>query len=401
MGVRRTTAAAAVLAVLGVAAPAQARPYTACETVAAPRRVSAAAVPYEDQLYDLARLGPLADGSGVRVAVLDSGVDPDHPQLRGRLAPGRDFLRGNPDGRQDCVGHGTGVASIVAARPVRGVAFHGLAPGATIVPVRISEQEEIDGRAVGERGTAADFARAIDWAADPRRGDAQVINLSLVMTRDDPQVRRAVARAVARGVVVVAAVGNNGEPAKGNPTPYPAAYPDVIGVGAIGPAGLRAAYSQHGSYVDVMAAGDGVTVAALHAGHTLGAGTSYATPFVAATAALLKQRFPTLTPAQVTHRIIATADPAPGGRRSDGYGYGLLNPYRALTETLGPDTPASPAPAVVRTEDPAALALQARRARARDMALLVAAIGAGTVVLAGVLTGIVRRGRRRGWRPAC
>jgi membrane-anchored mycosin MYCP len=406
MGVPKAAAAvAAVLAAVpALPAPAQARRYTAC---AAPGQVGAtppgrtgAAAPYEDRLYDLARLAPLADGSGVRVAVVDSGVDPGHPQLRGRVAAGRDYLRGNPDGRQDCVGHGTAVASIIAARPAGGVAFHGLAPGATIVPVRISEQEEIAGRAVGVRGSSADFARAIDWAADPAGGDAQVINLSLATTRDDPRVRRAVRRAVARGVVVVAAVGNDGEPARGNPTPYPAAYPDVIGVGAIGADGSRAPYSQHGAYVDVMAAGDRVTVAAPPAGHTRAAGTSYAAPFVAATAALLRQRFPTLSPAQVARRIIATADPAPGGRRSDGYGYGLLNPYRALTEGLGPVSAAPPAAVAVPTADPATAAVRARRARARDRAVRVAGGGAGAVLAAGTLAAAARRGRRRGWRPA-
>jgi subtilisin family serine protease len=174
----------------------------------------------------------------------------------------------------------------------------------------------------------------------------------------------------------------------------------VIGVGAIGPNGLRADYSQHGPYVDIMAAGDKVTVAALHSGQTNGDGTSYAAPFVSATVALLKQRFPALTPAQIAHRIVATADPAPGGRHSDEYGYGLLNPYRALTETLGPDVPASPAPVVMHTADPAALALQARRAHSQDMALLVAGIGTGVVALLGILSAVVRRGRRRGWHPA-
>jgi membrane-anchored mycosin MYCP len=120
---------------------------------------------------------------------------------------------------------------------------------------------------------------------------------------------------------------------------------------------------------------------------------------VAATAALLKQRFPSLTPAQVARRILATTDPAPGGRRSELYGFGVLNPYRALTETLGPESPPPPAPAVMHTEDPAALALAARRAHAQDMSLLAAAIGVGVVLLVVVLAAALRRGRRRGWRP--
>jgi membrane-anchored mycosin MYCP len=385
------------LAAVLLPGPAPAFAFEACTSAVTQEKVSSAAVPYEDQLYDLGRLAPVADGRGVRVAVIDSGVDATHPQLHGQVTAGDDFLKGNPNGRQDCVGHGTGVASIIAATPVDGVPFHGLAPRATIVPVRISEQEQINGKIVGKRGTSQDFADAIDFASDPQRGDAQVINLSLVMTEPDDLVRAAIARAIERDVVVVAAVGNEGN--KENRTPYPASYPDVIGVGAIGPDGLRAAYSEHGTYVDVMAAGDKITTAALHSGLTSQDGTSFATPFVAATAALILQRFPMLTPAQVEHRMVATADPAPGGRHSDEYGFGLLNPYRALTETLGPDLPASPAPVAMRTNDPATVAMLARREHSQQMALLTAAIGAGVVVLVVILAAAVRRGRRRGWQP--
>ena len=91
---------------------------------------------------------------------------------------------------------------------------------------------------------------------------------------------------------------------------------------------------------------------------------------MAATAALIEQRFPGSSPAQVARRLLATADPAPGGARSDEYGYGLLNPYRALTETLGPDRPPAPPAAVAHTQDPVVVALQARRAHAQQVALV-------------------------------
>jgi membrane-anchored mycosin MYCP len=397
MGVRGA-AAVVLLAVLVPAAPVQARSVR-CGAVPEPAAVRAA-VPFETRLYDVPALRPLATGAGVRVAVLDSGVDADHPQLRGRVAAGRDFLRGGADGREDCVGHGTGVASVIAARPVDGTGFQGLAPGVTVVPVRISEQEQIDGAAVGAKGSPADFARAIAWAADPAGGNARVINLSLVMTVDDVRVRRAVAGAVAAGVVVVAAVGNAGGAGAGNPTPYPAAYPGVIGVGAVGADGSRAGFSQRGPYVDLVAPGAGVTVAAPGSGHRAVEGTSYAAPFVAATAALVLQRFPGATPEQVARRLVATADPAPGGGRSDEYGYGVVNPYRALTETLGPLRGGSAAPEAVFTDDAAAVALRERRDRAQRRALVVAAAGAGVVLVLVVAAGVWRGGRRRGWRPA-
>ena len=225
-----------------------------------------------------------------------------------------------------------------------------------------------------------------------------MINLSVVTGVDDDDVRDAVRHAIEAGVVVVAAAGNDGE--RGNPVPYPAGYDGVIGVGAITQGGVKAAYSQHGSYVDLVALGDAVTVAARGGGHALGSGTSFATPFVAATAALIKQRFPDATPAEVERRLEATADPSPAGGRSDDYGYGLLNPYRALTETLDRRSAAPAAAQRTRTADPARQAMDVRRARSRSSALLLAAIGAGAVPLIALTAIVVRRGQRRGWRPA-
>jgi membrane-anchored mycosin MYCP len=345
-----------------------------------------ATVPWEGLLLDPARLAPLATGAGVRVAVLDSGVDAGHPQLRGRVAPGRDFLHEHPDARQDCVGHGTAVAAVIAARQLDGTGPRGLAPQVTVVPVRVSEQTDESGAPAGP----GRFAEAIDWAVTT--GAADVLSMSLVSERDDERVRRAVARAIAAGVVVVAAAGNRGD---GGPTPYPAAYPDVIGVGAIGPEGVRGAFSQHGDYVDVTAPGVDVTVAARGSGHRSGTGTSYATPFVAATAALVRQRFPDLTPALVTRRILATADPAPGGPHSDEYGYGVVNPYRALTETLGPDTRAVPPPPAPHAADPVLVARQSRRAHAQSLSLTIAATAAAMLMLVAFGAAALRHRRRR------
>jgi type VII secretion-associated serine protease mycosin len=388
-------AAAATLAVLVVPAPARAA--NVCDSPPA-KATLAKGTPVEDQMYAPKRLAPLATGAGVRVAVIDSGVDAGHPQLRGRVAQGNDFLHGDNSGRQDCVGHGTAVASIIAAGPLTGTGFQGLAPGATIVPVRISEQTEIDGKAVGDRGTPRQFARAITWAVD--NGDADVINLSLVMTDKNDEVQAAIQHALDENVVVVAAAGNHGDEQGGNPTPYPAAYPGVIGVGAITADGVRAPYSQHGDYVDIAAVGDQVTVAARGEGNRTDQGTSFAAPFVSATAALIRQRFPGATPADVLRRLTATADPAPGGTHSPDYGYGLLNPYRALTESLGPATRAPAAPVVMHGDDSAAIALARRREHAQAMALVLAAAGAGLVLLLAASAVIVRRGRRRGWQPA-
>lgn len=401
---RAAAAMVAVLALLLVPAPPAAYAEHVCDTPL-PQAKQLSGVP----LYAPSELAPLATGAGVRVAVIDSGVDADTPALRGRVAAGADFLHHDPDGRQDCNGHGTEVASLIAGRPAGGSVFQGLAPGATIVPVRVSEEEDdADGGTSGDHASFGDFADAIDWAVDEGRAD--VINLSLVTTDGNTPVRQAVARAIDKGVVVVAAAGNHGRPGDPNPTPFPAAYPGVIGVGALTAAGVRADYSQHGDYVDVVAAGDGVTVALPGGGLDLGSGTSFASPFVAATAALIRQRFPDASPAEVARRIEATTDPAPGGAVSSGpgddaarnpeYGFGLLNPYRALTETLGPASPAAPAAEMMQAQDPAALARAARRADARRTSLWMALGGAGLVVAIGAAAIVLRRGRRRGWVPA-
>ncbi|SCG46774.1 type VII secretion-associated serine protease mycosin [Micromonospora inositola] len=388
------TALAAVVAAVLPAAPAAARAAPACSAPPAPVR-PVADQPWPQQRYAPDRLTPLATGAGVVVAVVDSGVDRRHPQLAGRVLDGTDFLDPGGDGTRDCAGHGTGVASIVAAAPRPGVAFRGLAPGARILPVRVSEQQVVDGRESGRTVGAGDFARAIRWAVDH---DADVLNLSVVLYADDPAVRSAIAYAVRRNVVVVAAAGNLHD--SGDPRPYPAAYDGVVGVGAIGTDGVRSPFSQTGPYVDLVAPGGDVLMAAPGHGHHRAEGTSYAAPFVAATAALLRQYRPELTATEVARRIVDSTDPAPG--RGDGYGAGVLNPYRAVTESPGPvvDRPIQAAVLPVDGTDPAAAAHRARRATARHRALLVAGVAGGTATVVVLLAAVLPRGARRRWRPA-
>ncbi|MFG3709422.1 type VII secretion-associated serine protease mycosin [Micromonospora sp. NPDC047730] len=373
-----------------------ARAAPGCPSPLAPVR-PVSAPPWPHQRYAPERLAPLATGAGVTVAVVDSGVDRRHPQLAGRVLDGTDLLDPGGDGGRDCAGHGTGVASIIAAGPRDGVAFHGLAPDARILPVRVSEQQVVEGRESGRTVSAEDFARAIRWAVDH---DADVLNLSVVLYADNPAVRAAVGYAVERDVVVVAAAGNLHD--SGDPRPYPAAYDGVLGVGAIGADGARSPFSQTGPYVDLVAPGSDVLMAAPGQGHHRAEGTSYAAPFVAATAALLRQYRPELSAAQVAQRIVASADPAPGGGGGGGYGAGVLNPYRAVTETGG-GAPERPRPATALADDrddPALVAQQARRATARDRALLVAGISGAAVAVAALLALVVPRGARRRWQPA-
>ncbi|GIH12425.1 type VII secretion-associated serine protease mycosin [Rugosimonospora africana] len=349
-----------------------------------------AGVPWAEQRYQPQRLSGIADGTGVVVAVLDSGVDGTSPLLHGRVLPGTDEL-GSGDGRLDCVGHGTAVASIIAASG-SGDGFAGLAPRARILPVRVTEQEIVGGTVTGRPGTVAGLAGALRWAV---AHGARVLNVSLVVYQDTAVLRSAVADALAHDVVVVAAAGNGHSRGSGpDRVPYPAGYPGVLGVGAVGPDGQRLSESPIGPFVDVVAPGGSVVAAG--EGKSLASynGTSFATPFVSATAALIRQRDPGLPAAEVSARILATADPVPDGRPSGGYGYGVVNPYRAVTESPDAAGPASaPVPARVAPRP------VATPAPVRGRAVALALAGAGLVALVVLAATIVPRASRRRWRP--
>jgi type VII secretion-associated serine protease mycosin len=369
----------------------------ACRVTPQQQRIPAiAGQPWAQQRWGFDRLADLGvSGKDVIVAVIDSGVDAGHPQLRGSVMPGWDAFDRSGNGQEDCVGHGTAVASLIAAQPIPGTPFRGLAPGVKILPVRASEHLDGDGSG---RGTPTDLAHAIDEAVT--RG-ARVINLSLVLAEDRPEVRRAIADALARDVVVVAAVGNAHDPnGDKDPTPYPAAYKGVIGVGAIDENGGRYARSQTGDYVSLVAPGHQIQVALPGDGYQLFEGTSMAAPFVSAAAALVIQKFgPTISARQVAARLTATADPAPGPPGSPDYGQGVLNPYRAVSDVLAENLPAKLPPLPQVRRDPTAEAAAAAAAHRRTVALSLAGGVGALAVLVVLVAVVVPRGRQRGWRP--
>jgi type VII secretion-associated serine protease mycosin len=277
------------------------------------------------------------DPSSVTVAVLDSGVDGSHEDLAGAVLPGWDAITEQPGGDTDTFGHGTHVAGIVAALAGNGLGVTGAAAGVRILPVRVLDT---DGS-----GWSSDIANGIRWAADQ---GADVINLSLGGTTPSSAYRTAIDYAVnQRGAVVVASAGN--EYQSGNPVEYPAAYPDAIAVGASNSAGGRASFSNTGSYVDLAAPGTSImapcpmggAICSSSSPYTRMSGTSMAAPFVSAAAALLRAAQPTSSAGQIRDWLSLTATDAGAAGRDDEFGFGIIDPRRALAAAAGtaPGTP--------------------------------------------------------------
>ena len=367
---------------LTVAEPAQAASCWGQKPTAAARVTTPQ---WSQQWLDPARLHRISTGGTVRVAVLDSGVDRSHPQLRGAVEQGWDVVTNEPNGTVDCVGHGTAVASLIAARRDGDAALVGVAPTARIVPIRVSENGSgaSSYRDVTPDRLAAGIRRAITLKAD-------VIHVSFAVSTNAAVLRNAVADAVRRQIVVVAAVGDKVPGAT-----YPAAYPGVLGVGAAEPSGLRWADSGAGTHLDLMAPGVGLIAAARVGGHISIGGTAAAAALVSGSAALVRASQPKWTVSQVTARLLATADGTPGGSHSKTYGYGSVNPYRALTEPIGsPEPSPSPNPvpaAAMNLPHQPGLPAPVRRAL-----LWAGGIGLATALLVGTYAAAVAiRHRRR------
>ncbi|MFD0313844.1 type VII secretion-associated serine protease mycosin [Streptomyces flavalbus] len=274
-------------------------------------------------------------GAGITVAVLDTGVDDQHPDLVGNVLDTHDLV-GFGAGRGDATWakHGTAMAGIIAAHG-HGVnnadGVMGIAPEAKILPVRVILEDDDPARAKARKSRGNALAEGIRWAADH---GADVINLSLgddsASAHPEPAEDEAVQYALAKGAVVVASAGNGGE--KGDHISYPAAYPGVIAVTAVDRYGTRASFSTRRWYATVSAPGVDVVIADPDGRYYEGWGTSAAAAFVSGTAALIRSAHPDLTPAQIKRLLEDTARNAPVKGRDDSRGFGFVDPAAALTE---------------------------------------------------------------------
>jgi membrane-anchored mycosin MYCP len=362
--------------------------------------------------YPLVRLAAgrtwqLAVGEDVTVAVVDSGVEDANAHLRDVVLPGRSFVAGEPDAREDDWGHGTAVAGTIAAQFLDRSSVIGLAPGARILPVRVyrAESTATSTATPAERPDARRMAAGIRWAA--QQGAVDVINVSMSTTNDHPELRAAVRLALRRDIVVVASAGNRTFPTERDGPRYPAAYRGVVGVAATNTTDAVTDASIHGDHVDVAAPGQNVLSTYFGNGDCL-LGTdqpysSYATGYVSALAALLRDEFPGESAAMVGYRIMASADRPQRSSRDDVQGWGLIQPYEALTMTLDPDRPGPAMPGAEEQQEPRQRPVLAPMSAAPDpmepaqqAALWWTLFLGGAVVLAVVLRPLVARRASRG-----
>ncbi|MEU2910918.1 type VII secretion-associated serine protease mycosin [Streptomyces massasporeus] len=272
-------------------------------------------------------------GGGITVAVLDTGVEADHPDLAGNVLPGKDLVGfGAEPGDRAWARHGTAMAGIIAGHghgPGNADGVLGIAPEAKILPVRVILEDGDSSRAKARSTRGNALAEGIRWAADH---GADVINLSLgddsASAHPEPSEDQAVQYALKKGVVVVASAGNGGE--KGDHISYPAAYPGVIAATAVDRAGTRASFSTRRWYATVSAPGVDVVIADPDHKYYEGWGTSAAAAFVSGAAALVKAAHPGLAPAQIKSLLEDTARNAPSGGRDDSRGFGFIDPAAAI-----------------------------------------------------------------------
>jgi type VII secretion-associated serine protease mycosin len=367
-----------------VSAPAQAHAVRApaCKPQQGAPKLSGK--PWPQTRFDYDRLWKVTKGAGVTVAVVDTGVDGSHPQLSGRVTS----IDVTKTTTRDCLGHGTEVTGIIAAKDMRNQnrPFVGIAPEAKILSVKYTNEQH-------SSGADPNLAKAIRAAAGAK--GVKVINVSST-SPDTPELRSAVEFAQSRDILVVAAAGNITDEEQGKEVPaYPAGYNGVIGVASADQNGQISDFSNERTQIAVAAPGKDIPTTWPGGAYNPAAnGTSYAAPFVAGLAALVRARFPDLNYKQVANRILVTAE----GTSGLGSGRGMVNPLDAVTAEISDSAPPSAAsnnvvqPVRIDPPKPADTRTSAVALTITFATLLVAA-------LVAIVGAVIPMGRRRGWKP--
>jgi subtilisin family serine protease len=275
------------------------------------------------------------------IAIIDSGVDPDHPDLMDKLIPGYNFLGGNSD-THDVRGHGTAVAGSAAAQTDNVTGIAGVAVDNPIMPLVVLNA---DGWA-----TYYDIARAITYAAD---NNVRVMNISIGGSSSSSTLQSAVNYAWDKGAVIVASAANYS-----TDTPYyPAACDHVVAVSATTSGDSLASFSNFGSWVDLSAPGASIRTTNNGGGYGYWNGTSFASPITAGLAALIFSANPQLTNAQVVDIMTRNADDlgAPGFDTT--FAHGRINVYESLLEALtaAPEPDTTPPTSAITDPAPGAV----------------------------------------------
>jgi len=275
-----------------------------------------------------------AHGEGVVVAVVDTGIDLDHPDLQANLISGQSFVSGisSPD---DDAGHGTHVAGMVAGVSNNG-GIIGVAPRASLMPIKVLDSQG--------SGWTYDIANGIEWAVDNGAG---VINLSLGGVDKSSTLEAAVNYATNQGALVVAAGGNcgdalyilNGCDYQDQPA-YPAAFPNVMAVASTDSSDNQSSFSNEGSYIEVAAPGSYIYSTYPSGSYTTMSGTSMASPHVAGLAALIWSQNPSWTNQEVRAQIRNTAQDLGSSGWDSKFGYGRIDADAALNSQQTTATPA-------------------------------------------------------------
>ncbi|MFD7610637.1 type VII secretion-associated serine protease mycosin [Streptomyces sp. NPDC059828] len=400
---RRIPAAAAALTLVFLSVPAAPAVADSTECTFPSKKYEGR--PWALQRVLLDELWKQSTGKKVRVAVIDTGVDIKNPQLTRAVdvKSGKNFLpkkdkkgqkieRGNESGTSDTVGHGTKIAGIIAARSAEGTGFVGLAPDATIIPIK---QNDAEGH-----GTAETLVDAINHAVAEK---ADVINISQDTANavsPTPRLQAAVDNALSKEIVVVASAGNDGLGGNVKKT-FPASYPGVLAVAASDRNNERAAFSQSGDFVGIAAPGVDMISTVPGGGHCADNGTSFSAPYVAAVAALIKSKHGNWTQEQIVAQIQQTAERSIAGQDRL-VGWGVVDPVRALTEDDKPIEKPVAHEGVTRAEAPTPATFHlGETAEERNARLATYAVIGGAVLVAAIVGGAVtvRDARRRARNP--
>lgn len=269
-------------------------------------------------------------GDGITVAVIDTGVNSSVPSLKGQVLKGLDATGAEGDETDDYNGHGTTMAELIAGTG-QGGGLKGLAPGSKIIPMRVSNTKFQNENSVN----AYDSADAIRAAAD---SDAKIISMSFGSEFKMDREIEAVKYAQSKGKLFFAAVGNEAE--EGNKPTYPAAYPEVVGVGATDRQGKVSDTSQHGDFVDIAAPGDDLPFWCDEHFERYcqgNGGTSAATAITSAAAALIWSAHPEWTANQVLNVLFDTAGRGDWekGTLSNYLGHGIIRPAVNILKGTG------------------------------------------------------------------